>query len=907
MGKTREYLDYLNNEVGITPAASQEELDLAQSLALEYAKHGLKADVEEFPAQSLSTVPYGVAMVLLFFGAILVGFGSTALVFAGFVLLALSIGLLAATYFGNDVLSKLGPRAHSQNVVAMRPADGDGNDRNRPIVILAHYDTPRIDPLLNSQLSIVKKYLPAIVPNAIIVVALCALIQLLTFLPEAARRTFWIIGLIAALPVLVWGITLIARRFMPYADGAVGNKSSVAALLTVMDYVCEGDTSLVKSDENTKEAPERPRTRIVKREEVEETIGNRHGEAKLRELGILPESCEITYIDPEVRTVEVEEPIEYEDEQETQLTAEAENKAEAEDKSAAEPVPAAENEPAAEPASVAEFAPAVAPRRYSSSSVLPEDLQEELAANGVFDDSDSTQAMDMASELRIDTDGAFDYAGLSQLEDGQSTDEGALIETDHSGLSTMVDEDAETASAAERPKRVLPSAVDDPNWGKSSYTPAAHPAASSVARRAALFDLPNIDASNDGLNDEDYGESDSGAGNSYGMPATGGATIIQMPARSDMAQRLAEASQNMASTPTPVRLDDDASTFAANITPADAVTPMNPVAVSKAKPKRRGFAGLFGRKRKQQQESMSDWLGVEDDFDAKKSGENIGSWDNFDDDDTSGGSSWKGGAVRSINLRGGALSGLPSFDDEPEANTAGETVLMPTQDAYDAGDEVASDESGLFAAVENDGSEQEAVFDDDVNEEPAGEETESSEFEEEVSEFDDLGPDSMPIDRELRDAILAMDNEELKKHDIWFVATGGSELVHAGINEFVAGHRKNLRGSFIINLESIGAGNLTLLTYEGFGRTRRADRRLVKILNSAASDMHLNLNQTKLTWTDTEATPCMRRSLRAVTIMGMDHNEFPALSATEKDAPERVNEQQVLDVVAMITEAIKRS
>ena len=40
---------------------------------------------------------------------------------------------------------------------------------------------------------------------------------------------------------------------------------------------------------------------------------------------------------------------------------------------------------------------------------------------------------------------------------------------------------------------------------------------------------------------------------------------------------------------------------------------------------------------------MSDWLGVDDDYDAKKSGRGIGSWDNFEDDDDG----WKGGATSS--------------------------------------------------------------------------------------------------------------------------------------------------------------------------------------------------------------------------------------------------------------------
>lgn len=41
---------------------------------------------------------------------------------------------------------------------------------------------------------------------------------------------------------------------------------------------------------------------------------------------------------------------------------------------------------------------------------------------------------------------------------------------------------------------------------------------------------------------------------------------------------------------------------------------------------------------------MSDWLGVDDNFDAKRSGRDIGSWDNFEGDD-----GWKGGAAGDVS------------------------------------------------------------------------------------------------------------------------------------------------------------------------------------------------------------------------------------------------------------------
>ncbi len=59
---------------------------------------------------------------------------------------------------------------------------------------------------------------------------------------------------------------------------------------------------------------------------------------------------------------------------------------------------------------------------------------------------------------------------------------------------------------------------------------------------------------------------------------------------------------------------------------------------------RLGAGKSGGKKRDQVSGEMRDWLGVDDDFDARKAGADIGSWDNFggdvDDDDDFG---WKGG------------------------------------------------------------------------------------------------------------------------------------------------------------------------------------------------------------------------------------------------------------------------
>ncbi len=78
--------------------------------------------------------------------------------------------------------------------------------------------------------------------------------------------------------------------------------------------------------------------------------------------------------------------------------------------------------------------------------------------------------------------------------------------------------------------------------------------------------------------------------------------------------------------------------------------PAEPIYAGEPEPEhesgRRGVAGLLGKlgrkKEKRREEDVSGWLGVDGDFDARAAGRDIGSWDNFGEDDDDG-FGWKGG------------------------------------------------------------------------------------------------------------------------------------------------------------------------------------------------------------------------------------------------------------------------
>ena len=225
------------------------------------------------------------------------------------------------------------------------------------------------------------------------------------------------------------------------------------------------------------------------------------------------------------------------------------------------------------------------------------------------------------------------------------------------------------------------------------------------------------------------------------------------------------------------------------------------------KPKKRGLGGLFGRKKRGEQ-SMSDWLGVDDDYDAKSSGRGIGSWDNFEDDDDG----WKGGATSS------------------------------------------------------DGA--------------------SSE--------------------EMLNAVASMGDDELLGHDIWFVATGASDRDGAGMKAFLSSHRDKLRGVFFINLESVGAGRLSVVTAEGEQRILKGDRRIANLVNKVSNAFHIDCGAFEMPYARTDAYAALESSRRALTIAGVDGPRL-AYARTEDDLPYNIEPSNIDAATEIVTEVIRRS
>ena len=209
-------------------------------------------------------------------------------------------------------------------------------------------------------------------------------------------------------------------------------------------------------------------------------------------------------------------------------------------------------------------------------------------------------------------------------------------------------------------------------------------------------------------------------------------------------------------------------------------------------------------RRGEEVESASEWLGLDDHFDARTEGANIGSWDNFDEDD----SDWRGGAY-------------------------------------------------------------------------GGESRERN-----------------------RDAIAALSDELLNK-EVWFVALGASGAGSYGMRNLLKTRSSDVKHSRLINLESIGAGDLFYTTSEPvlFMR-KRVDPRLHKLMQKASRASRVAIDPVDLTWKSTEATPALEKGMRAITITSMDGGTVPGWRWKD-DTEEIVDPRNLEATYKLLIELIK--
>ena len=237
MANTKKYLNHLLQSVGITPACSEEERTAAEEIARIFAAHGFEPEMQEFTSSSSPRLVRAVLGLLLFIATVLMGVGGALGVVSTILVIVCGV-LFILERLGRISFPQLGSGGLSQNVIAYHKAAGPlASPRNRPVVVVAHSDSPRADFLAQPPVSAYRPLLVKALPVAMLAPAVIAILRVFP-LPDATRIVLWVLAIVVALIPLVNAVSVLLNRYvLPYTSGAVCNKSSVAAMLGVMDSV----------------------------------------------------------------------------------------------------------------------------------------------------------------------------------------------------------------------------------------------------------------------------------------------------------------------------------------------------------------------------------------------------------------------------------------------------------------------------------------------------------------------------------------------------------------------------------------------------------------------------------------------------------------------------------------------
>lgn len=1084
MADIRTYLDYLNESIEIAPTNSQEELDAAELIEKLMKDHSLELHRQDVVSHGWGIVIHDSLYIVLFIGMLISGFTGTFVSYFGFIVCLVATVLLVLEKLHIFEISSFGPLAQSQNIIGVHRATGPLVMKgNRPIVVVAHYDTPNEDILSKPQLAPYQARIKKLVYSAVLFTMFCALVQVALFLPflnDIVRRVFWLLGILSAFSFLALGVNTVYKKFASCTEGANSNKSSLAAMMDVVNTVRPADDeasrwgyvhpqqkfseiaevpqeskasslSLVDNDhesisekeehisdsaqlQNTlktapvlnqdthnlmtnnldepmsevrkKDTPENVQSEVAANEQqqddpsvthvqneqavqahatsvpasneasmddnrgVESAVDQtthfqqedyagsqatapkiigydvatgvvRRGKETLINLNLLPKDCEIDYTvglkyeTPVVETAAIQ--------QESDL--EKSNALKYSDAPLMEdgaPQNLSDGQKANTPSRtkvrtayiaptfeedypIASWKPATAEQKMSvvNNSETHENEDVQIPADSQIDTRESKDEPSVVTDVDASTQSAVAEQTKPLDEVADKTDENknfqavekesnkslspeeAIISQIHREVQARTQRDDSQVSNASRILEDEQSALG----GSASGV--------AVARRAVLFDLPDP---REQVQDPFASENDDQPAHEVPHEEVEEKKTTHGPANEKTITFMPQGKRD-------IKVLDAA---AKPLDESRASSVDRHAKLSNEK-KQRGL-GLFGKKKKTtaDKESMSSWLGVDDNFDAKKDGRQIGSWDNFvhEEDNNNQASShpksWKGGATTRVGLRvhegtkGTQPQDLPSVDDvEAHATTSNEadshTLSLKNNPFVQGGvvdTGVAPAASGDEDAARSAACSSDVLSDENISEKSALWEDAKQDAVQSTSSK--LKQKDKPVSsdeqiQELKDAVLSMGSDELLCHDIWFVALGASENNHAGMKQFLSEYRREIRGAFLINLDCVGAGSLTVLTAEDPYNTRRADRRITRLLSKIAEDLHIQLQKKAYDYGRTDATPAMHASVRSATIMGCDENGLPALAHTQDDVAHMIDAKQVKQVAQMVCELIRRA
>ena len=395
-----------------------------------------------------------------------------------------------------------------------------------------------------------------------------------------------------------------------------------------------------------------------------------------------------------------------------------------------------------------------------------------------------------------------------------------------------------------------------------SVTTPEPPSAVSGTREAALLDaLPSLGRTTT-TTDPALSGSISLAGTFSSMGATGAAAPIGD-------ELLENASEN------DIYIEDvDDSAYVEQITETGAMA--GPGYVEMPKSRFGGIFGKFRRKKREEASSPQEWLDVEESFDAREARAARGGWESFREE----------GDIQAYDeeyLDADATTAFsPEFDDD-----FAEDGFDAPRSSHRRGRHF---EGGAFSR-------------DQFDDESEGEENQTS-----AADPSSVFGEGLPADFVFEPTPEIEQIEQFHSDridmEVWFVALGSELAGNGGMKAFMAAHEVELKGALIVELEALGAGELTLIDKEGTYVPKKASSRMKRLVRKAGQATGLKVPEATMEWRNSASAYALKHGQQALHLAGMDGRK-PAFFAEEDDVIENIDNDMLALNSDFVMEVLK--
>lgn len=952
MAQLMEYAEYLSKGIGPRPAGTEEEQQASLYITEQFQKgSGFTAEIEEFTSTSnlegASAIP-GIVVIIV---AIL-AMALPILSIPAFILAVIAAAVYVLEAFGNPIVSRLLARGASQNVVAKynpgsqkRPVRG----RRRKIVLVAHYDSGKVTPGLVKRVEALPVPIELVCVCGMVLAAFFLLLHI--FVNSGAGAVVINVLTVIALIICAYPVLkAVLMRRAPYNEGANNNASGTAALLEVARRISRGSVSEADLAANP--------------EAYDITV---HGEEAACEQGLVPEGAQIRYeseqlVPPaEIGAYTAEDRLLSAKAAIAAMTGQpVERKTFGSVASHLVNSRATATMPAAVDAAASK--PTVADAAFEEAKEIPETFEAPVVEEGLVEAKFQEETAVPVGETR---QGAFGYENApswfvaaqsnakkvaGEINPGQRSRFTTAIETAERERSEREAARAEQERAAREaelkareeatraaiaanaveqapaePESTTEERMEEAAGKTLSFTPyseerfeemtAQEPAKQEPARQAPTrqahdelaASLGATTAFNPLAHQGDEPLEEEAQPRLRNLPSIDKAPVNDVPSRSGLFRRLRadvpslsgvirmqEAGEDVSQKPEErkpsprlqevpaveedevnydMELDgyEDSQTRASgdyeqpyehdhDEAPTESTRRQRSREDKSAEVPTSRAGRFFNRFRRKKDDALAaetpqQWLDVEDDFDARTVGRARGGWESFREEEQADDTrrprrngNWEGGAFSRARL--GRVNTRSGEEDKQEDKQNPEAVQEP------------------------------------IAAEPLLTEEEDRQIIEEIENIYHF-------------------RNPLYNTEIWFVALGAEESNHDGIKAFMSTHADDLRGAMVIEVESLGFGELCVASDEGALRTISASSRVKRYTRSATAATGIVPGSVSLAGSDSAASILQAAGYQAMHLLGVENGQ-PALKGDADDIMENIDDLLFDDNVNFIMELLKK-